>query len=225
MEISVVIPVYNGAVYLPEAIQSVIRQTRPAAEIILVDDGSEDNSAAIARQFGPIVRCIETDHAGPAAARNQGVIHSTGDWLAFLDADDLWSPEKLEQQVAAVEAQPSLEAVLGMIESFISPDLDPLAQRRLFLPAQLQVGYHAGTLLIRRDVFLSIGQFNPVFQSGEFADWWARATDCGLIFSVLSSVVMRRRLHGQNHTLLRSESLQDYARVARMALNRRRQGL
>jgi glycosyltransferase involved in cell wall biosynthesis len=104
--VSVVIPAYGNAHFLGEAVQSVLDQTRPADEVIVVDDGSPDESAAVARSFGDAVRLLEQANAGVAAARNAGAAASTGDLLAFLDADDVWLPEKLEKQVARFAETP-----------------------------------------------------------------------------------------------------------------------
>lgn len=97
--VSVIIPVYNGERFLAEAIRSALDQTLSPAEIIVIDDGSTDASAEVARGFGPPVRVLAQANLGPAAARNLGVAHAAGDLLAFLDADDLWMPEKLAYQV------------------------------------------------------------------------------------------------------------------------------
>jgi glycosyltransferase involved in cell wall biosynthesis len=97
--ISVVIPCYNGARYLPETLASVLRQTLPPHEVIVVDDGSTDDSAAVAASFGPPVRVLRQPNQGESVARNRGIDEARGNWIAFIDADDLWDPSKLERQV------------------------------------------------------------------------------------------------------------------------------
>ena len=111
--ISVVIPVYNGESYLEMAIRSALTQTEPPGEIIVVDDGSTDGSAAIARGFGAPVHCLSQPHAGLSAALNRGIERAHGTFLAFLDADDLWMEAKLARQLDALEANPTLDAVFG----------------------------------------------------------------------------------------------------------------
>src|SRR5438045_1880854 len=93
--VSVIIPCYNAAEFLAECLDSVCRQTVPPAEVIVVDDGSTDATAQIARAFGPPVRVISQANAGPSAARNRAMDEAQGDWVAFSDADDVWQPNKL----------------------------------------------------------------------------------------------------------------------------------
>jgi glycosyltransferase involved in cell wall biosynthesis len=100
--VSVVIPCYNGSRFLRETLASVLRQTEPVREVLVVDDGSTDGSADIAESFGPPVRVIRQANAGESTARNRGVEEARGDWVAFLDADDVWEPHKLERQLAAL---------------------------------------------------------------------------------------------------------------------------
>ena len=100
-DVSVVIPCYNGAAFLRQTLDSVLAQSRPPREVLVVDDGSTDDSAAIAASFGPPVRVISQENQGESVARNRGLDEAAGAWVAFLDADDLWEPEKLERQLAA----------------------------------------------------------------------------------------------------------------------------
>jgi glycosyltransferase involved in cell wall biosynthesis len=103
--VSVVIPCYNAACFLHETLASVLRQTHPPLEVIVVDDGSTDNSAAIAESFGPCVRVIRQKNQGESVARNRGIDEAKGDWIAFLDADDFWEPTKLERQLGVIDPE------------------------------------------------------------------------------------------------------------------------
>ena len=96
--ITVVIPAHNAGEHLGRALESVLAQTRPADEILVVDDGSTDNTAEVARSYGSAVTYLYQDQRGAGAARNRGIEAATGDWVAFLDADDEWLPEKLAVQ-------------------------------------------------------------------------------------------------------------------------------
>lgn len=101
--ISVVIPCYNAEVFIEEAIRSALDQTFPPKEVIVIDDGSTDASAVIAASISPLVRVISQENQGESVARNRGFEEVKGDWIAFLDADDLWEPTKLEEQVKLIE--------------------------------------------------------------------------------------------------------------------------
>jgi glycosyltransferase involved in cell wall biosynthesis len=218
--VSVVIPAYNAAAYLAEAVDSVRAQTHGYAEIIIVDDGSTDATAEIARGLGEGVRYVRQENGGPAAALNHGVSLARGEFIAFLSADDLWMPDKLTKQLRAWEASaPAL--VFGHLQHFLSPELDPEAAARLNAPQEAMPAYAAGTLLTALDVFRSVGPFNEGFRSGEFLDWYGRATDLGLRVAMLPEVVLRRRVHGENHSL-KSKAPSHYTRVLKAALDRRR---
>jgi len=110
MRVSAIIPCYNYGKYLPRAIDSILAQTRPVSEILVVDDGSTDNTREVATSYGDRVQYIFQQNQGRAAARNHGMREATGDWIALLDADDWWFPEKIELQLKAAAARP--EAVL-----------------------------------------------------------------------------------------------------------------
>lgn len=221
--ISVIIPVHNGERYLAEAIRSVLDQTLPPDEIIVVDDGSTDGSAAIARSFGPPVRVLTQANLGPAAARNLGVTHAAGDLLAFLDADDLWTPDKLTRQAQVLRDDPACEAVLGGVANFISPELDAPQHRALARSAGQTGAHHIGALLIRREAFLRIGWFDAGLRHGEFIDWWARAMQLALGYTVLPDWVLRRRLHNSNLTRREQAGRRDYLALLRQHLARQRE--
>jgi glycosyltransferase involved in cell wall biosynthesis len=220
--ISVVVPVFNGAPYLSQAIDSILRQNYEPVEIIVVDDGSTDDSAAIVRGFGPAVTYCWQPQRGAAAARNHGVARARGEALAFLDADDLWMPDKLAIQSVYLHRHPEVGAVLGFVEQFISPELDEEARGRLLCPSDPMPGYQIGALLVRRAAFDRVGPFDVSYIIAHFIDWWSRATGQGMTHCLLPAVVLRRRVHTNNLTLRRSDARREYARLARAALERRR---
>jgi len=128
-DVSVVIPAYNCVDFLPAAIESAMGQTRPPAEIIVVDDGSTDETLAAARSYGSPVRVVDQENAGVSAARNRAIELARGDWIAFLDADDVWRPTKLERQLDAAGRHPDVVCVFSDFRSF-GPDRDPRLEQR-----------------------------------------------------------------------------------------------
>jgi glycosyltransferase involved in cell wall biosynthesis len=220
--VSVVMPVYNGERYLADAIESILAQSYRTLELILVDDGSSDGSADLARRFGAALRYEYQANAGQSAARNRGIQLARGPLLAFLDNDDYWSTEKLALQVAALVFDPSLEAVFGHVRQFMSPDLDPEAAARVRFHAEVMPGHVPGAMLIRREAFDRVGPFDPQFRVGEFVHWYARATEVGLRTVLLPDVVLHRRLHDENTGIKQRAQSVQYVHILKAALDRRR---
>ena len=110
--ISVIVPAFRSEATLGRAIESVLRQTHPAFEVVVVDDGSDDGTAAVAQAFGAPVRVLRQPNGGTASARNHGVREARGDVVCFLDADDSYAPQRLEQVVAKLAAEPELDGVV-----------------------------------------------------------------------------------------------------------------
>lgn len=222
-EVSVIIPAFNAGSYLAAAIESVLAQTFPPGEIIVVDDGSTDGTAKIAEQFGAPVICHRRAHNGIAATRNFGIRVARGIWLAFLDADDLWMPDKLERQLAAAEQDDAREIIFGGVRQFISPELEGAASARLAAPLAVSAAPHAGTMLARRAVFARAGLFDETLKLGEFIDWFARAADLGVGMTTVPEIILQRRRHRDNTTLRQKDSLPDMVMVMKRVLDRRRQ--
>ncbi|MDH4232122.1 MAG: glycosyltransferase family 2 protein [Nitrospirota bacterium] len=225
--VSVIIPVYNGEKYLAEAVESVLAQIYRPLEIIVIDDGSSDRSADVVRGFSETVRYYYQPNSGSGAARNAGVQKARGGFLAFLDADDLWVREKLSLQVPALEADPGMDMVFGHVSQFFSPDLEQTMRKKVACPDGKLPGYHVGTLLIRRETFLSAGLFNPGLQCGEFLDWSFRAKEKGLKELLLPDVLMKRRIHSSNMGIVKRNTRTDnahadYVRILKASLDRRR---
>jgi glycosyltransferase involved in cell wall biosynthesis len=220
--ISVMIGVYNGAPYLGEAIESVLAQDYEPLELIVVDDGSDDGSADVAKAF-PQVNYVFQENAGNGAARNRAVEDATGDLFAFIDADDRFTAGKLILQKAALDGDPELDMVFGHVREFLSPELDDKTRAALRPPSPEPMPWTAPNLmLIRRASFLRVGPFSTTFRVGVTVDWFARASEAGLRYAMLPEVVLERRLHTQNNGLRERGARTQYLDVIRAAMERRR---
>ena len=220
--VSVVIPCFNGERYIADTIRSVLRQDGGPIEIVVVDDGSTDGSRAAVAAFGSAVRCAPQPHGGAASARNRGVEMSSGAYLAFLDADDLWTDRALPALIAPLERDPSLAMTVGLMEQFVSPELPDGARHGFRFSPDPVPARMCGTVLVRRAEFDRVGGFSPRLESGEFTDWILRAEAVGLRFATVAELVLRRRLHLTNHGVVRKDARQDYLKVVKAALDRRR---
>lgn len=172
--ISVVIPCYNCAHYLPEALDSVLKQTYPPLEIIVVDDGSTDNSGQIAASYGPPVRVVRQPNQGQSVARNRGVDEAKGEWIAFLDADDLWEPDKLRLQVETLrDISPEVGCVythLYILRDGQRLDIPELPQYHLlerpYLGMLCHPSIHPSSALVRREAASRV-RFDPSHRQHE----------------------------------------------------------
>jgi glycosyltransferase involved in cell wall biosynthesis len=200
-----------------DAIQSALDQEHAPLEVIVVEDGSTDGGPDIVASFGDRVLALAQPHAGIGAARNTGVARASGEFLAFLDADDLWTPDRLTRPLAVLTAPDPPDIVFGMVEQF----RDTPGGGRVRV-GELAKGYIAGAMLVRRATFLRVGPFATDVRAGEFIDWYARATELGLHTRLLEDVVLRRRLHDANTARTSGTANQDVAAVLRAALQRRR---
>jgi glycosyltransferase involved in cell wall biosynthesis len=224
MKVSVIIPVRDGAPYIASAIESVLKQTKPPAELLVIDDGSRDPTVNIASQFSPYgVRLIQQRPGGAAAARNTGVKLARHELLAFLDGDDLWTSTKLERQCAELQSDATLDMAFGHVRQFVSPDVEPGTRGRLRCPQEAISCPHIGTMLIRRESFQRVGLFETDWAVGEFLAWYARAQLLRLREKMLREVLLERRLHRTNQGVLKRSDRGDYVRVIKKILDRRRE--
>lgn len=222
LRVSVIVPCYNAARYLAESLTSALEQVPAPGQIIVVDDGSTDDSASIADRFGSLVRCVRQEQQGAAVARNHGVAQSTGDVIAFLDADDLWPTGSLAVRLALLQEHPDLDMASGLVKQFLSPELPDEVRRTLVCPEETSRGRLAGSMLVRRRAFDHVGGFDPAFKVGEAIDWVARADHAGLTNEVAEQVVLLRRIHSTNTTSRLKAEKSEYLRVLKASLDRRR---
>jgi len=219
--VSVIIPVYNGATYLREALESVFAQTYRPFEVIVVDDGSADDSGVIAQSFHD-VRYIHQANQGVAAARNHGIENARGAFLAFLDQDDLWTPEKLKLQIAYLLDHPELGYTLTHQRFFMDPGATLPAWFRKELFASAHPGWILGTLVIRRTAFEKVGNFATGYVAANDSDWFFRAKAAGIPMEVVPELLLMKRIHGSNESGNAKDVLSELRKVVKSSLDRQR---
>jgi len=222
--VSVIIPVYNYDRYLAEAVESVLSQTYPHLEVIVVDDGSTDRSGEVAKSFADRgVRYCQQVHSGIGPARNKGVELAQGEFIAFLDADDRWPMQKIERQLRAFENDPSLEMVFGQaLQLQNGPQWQSGVSDYKVAVDGMVPGMVPGTMLIKQDAFDRVGKFLGDWKVGEFIDWYARAVELKIRSVVLPELLLWRRIHDSNQGVRERQSVSDYARVLKAKLDRKR---
>ncbi len=197
--VSVVICVYNGERFLAEAIDSVFAQDYRPIEVIVVDDGSSDRSAEIARSYSD-VRVLSQENTGLGAARNTGIHASTGAFLAFLDADDVMLPSKLSEQAGYLAVHPEVGYVLcrQKLVPDTGSDLPAWARRDPIFGDPGGVQPTSG--LVRRTALERAGGFDPSLRTGDGMEWLSRLREAGIPIDILPKVLLLRRVHEDNLT-------------------------
>jgi len=220
--VSVVIPVFNSERFLREAVQSVLAQQYSPIEIIVVDDGSTDNTATVARSLPETVRYLHQTNQGPAAARNRGIEQAQGSLIAFADADDLWPPAKLEQQLPYLIKDPKIDIVLGRIQQvLLSETVDGPTRAQQFAEPAFSV--NLGSAVIRKSVFERVGLFDETMRYSEDVDWFMRAREGGAAIGTIDAVTLFYRQHEQNMTRGKSTSELNVLKALKKSLDRRRE--
>jgi len=218
--ISVIIPAYNAAPFLADALECVREQRCDPLEIIVVDDGSTDNTSEVAASFGSAVRLIRQENQGPAGARNRGLLVARGNAIAFLDADDLW-PAGALQLLAGEMASRQAEIVLGRVQYMRQvKDASGVRGFEPFAEPCISMSLDAG--LFHRSVFDKVGHFDPTTRSGEDVDWFMRAREQNIHLAVLPEVTLFYRRHDHNMTRARQSIHADFVRTLKRSLDRRR---
>jgi len=206
--VSVVIPVYNGARYLAQAIQSVLDQTYKNFELIIVDDGSTDHTREVVCSFIEKeqlpIRYIFQNNGGEALARNTGIAAAKGDYLAFIDADDMWMPNKLEQEVSLLEESKgiglvftSYRACIGekVTDEVVSVDRQKLDGNLLSFEELLKRSFIApSAIVVRKEIMQQVGPFDSSFKMCTDYDMWLRISQITNI-AYIDEPLMIYRIH------------------------------
>ena len=223
MKISVLIPTYNYGRFLPQAIESVLAQTWRDFDVTVVDDGSDDDTALVCARYAA-VKYIALPHRGVGAARNAAVRASDGALIAFLDADDMFAPDKLEKQAAYLDAHPDCSVVFTRARNFLDPSVtepDPGQRSALNTPVPAALP----SALIRRGLFDTVGFFSENCVRGEDTDWLLRAATLGFgTEHLIPEELYLRRIHAANTTIvnrLDKDQLLQMTRAAILARKRK----
>jgi glycosyltransferase involved in cell wall biosynthesis len=203
--IAVVIPAYNASAWIDETLRSVLGQTRPADEIIVVNDGSQDDTAERARSHGDRVTVIDQPNGGPPAAYNRGFDEATSDYIAMCPADDLWHPQKLEWQDETLTRHPETDVLFSRARFFgDEDDLHPhpagegvLEHGRFLREMYAADLVPAPTTVVRRDLHQRLGRFDESLPSEDY-EFWMRALRAGATFYHDTRELARLRIHGGN---------------------------
>jgi hypothetical protein len=218
--ISVIIPVYNGARFLPEAIANILGQNYPSIEIIVIDDGSTDDIDAVVAALPVEVRYFKQENAGAAAARNRGIKDASAELIAFLDVDDLWPEGVLELLVKILEQNPQYDVARGFTQLMASDE--ETGHFEYIGNPEESFPYSIGHGLYRRSAFEKVGLFDVGLKFGEDTDWFIRARGKGLKIEQLDQITLLVRRH--DHNMTRGKSLVEVntLRVFKKILDRQR---
>jgi glycosyltransferase involved in cell wall biosynthesis len=223
--VSCIVPTYNCERFVGEAIESILRQTYAPLEIICVDDGSTDGTRAVVHKFGDRIRYLYQQNAGPATARNTGAKSARGEFIAFLDSDDIWVPDKLKIQVAHLRNNPDHGFCVAHVQNFWEPELaEEQAKFQGHPRSKPTPGYVTQALLVRTGAFERIGLFNTEMKHTDAAEWFMRAKACGVVGDLLDDVLVTRRLHKDNRSRKHAGRSQDeFLDMAMAALKKKRE--
>lgn len=222
-KISCIIPTYNSARFIAETIDSVFAQTVGMYEVLVVDDGSTDDTKSVVDSFEGRVRWLRQENSGPGAARNNGVRNTTGDFIAFLDSDDIWTPDKTEKQLARFAARPELGVCFGELFNFrTDTENGRFRDGYTEYTEWPRVPFSPGTLFAKRSAFLENGDFDETLRRAEDTEWFVRMMMRKIPYEVLTEQLMWRRVHDRNLTLESPPGPQEVVRSLKIALDRRR---
>jgi len=213
----VVVPAYNAEAFLADCLESVFSQTTPPSEVICVDDGSSDATSEIARSY-PAVTLIRQENQGCSSARNAALRVATSSVIAFCDADDVWLPEKMTQQLTNIES--GVAASYCATEEFVS-GLSTMSGTR---HPQTYCLPMTSCVVVRKAVFNQTGLFDESLLDTEFIEWWSRVLATGVSVSVSKEVLVRRRIHATNKSRKSYQSPAEFLLLARRHRERMSKG-
>ncbi len=218
--ISIIIPVKNGTNYLKEAIDGIKKQDMNV-EIIVVDDGSTDNTFELAKSLGcNVIRNAKSE--GPVKAKNKALTVSNGQYIMFHDHDDIMNPDSLKIMYNELATDSTISAVMSMVKDFISPELSERDKQKTIIKPEPYYGLFTGAVLMRKEIFDTIGHFDESVTAGEIIDWQTKMDRNGLKIKKLDLVSTNRRIHSSNFGKTQQKTeFKDYATLLRAKLGRK----
>jgi glycosyltransferase involved in cell wall biosynthesis len=217
LTVGVVIPAWNAERWLGPALDSVLAQEHMPVDVLVLDDGSSDATAEVARGYRTPVRVESQANAGIGATRNRGVELVSGEVVAFLDADDLLTPASIACRVRVLEERPEIDLVFGTVRRFAEvADGVPVALN------EPQTGHLPGAMVVRRTALEAVGPFPTQAHVAEGLDWLLRARELGLGEASVAEQVIWRRVHGENNSLRHRAQIGEFAHALKASLDRRR---
>lgn len=224
--ISCIVTSFNSEKYIAEAIRSILNQTYKHIEIIIADGGSTDKTKDVVQQLNSGIKFITQKGLSPAETRNLGFNSSSGKYIAFLDADDLWHPEKLTRQMNCFAENPEIDLCITYAEMFWSEDLN---NEKFFFkdhPRTKSIpGYATTTLLAKKNVFEITGKFNKDLWFTDATEWFIRAKGLGLKIHIIEEPLTYHRMHQSNLTKRKSEeSREEFLALVKSVLDRKKTG-
>ena len=196
IEISVIMPLFNSREFLRLSLQSFEANRFPGVELIVVDDGSTDESVSIVEDAGLAARIIQQENRGPSAARNRGIAVSRGRYVTFLDSDDIWAGEALSGLHHLLLKNPGASVAKGMVETITEADISPKIRHRARSEPYFSV--NLGSALYRREICLELEGFEETINQGEDTDFWMRLWERNVPLVKLPKTVLYYRLHSSN---------------------------
>jgi glycosyltransferase involved in cell wall biosynthesis len=219
-DIAVIIPAFNAERYIGEALSSVLAQTLLPAEIIVADDGSTDRTVDVAAAFEGVT-VLRLPHRGVSAARNAAVAASSAAFLAFLDADDIWMPEKLAKQASVAAEQP--EAGIVMARQMYRFEGPPPSWFRGPTDGGWEAGFMPSNWFMPRATWETVGPFHEGLTHSEDTDWLARASDLGVLVVTVPEILVVHRIHDRNASGMAVEVRSGIFSALRASVSRKRE--
>lgn len=217
--VSVIIPVFNGEDFIADAVNNVLAQKYPALEIIVVDDGSTDTTSEIVGKLPVDIRYFRQENGGPASARNRGIRDASGEFIVFLDVDDLWPENNLNILVDKMLREPYLQVITGYAQMM---QKNEVGEYDLAGSPMESFSYYIGAAIYRKTVFSEVGLFDPSLKFGEDTDWYTRAEELKVNMKRLEEITLFVRRHGKNMTHGKNLVELGAVRVRKKSLDRMR---